>query len=78
MKSSTASLIAVLGMLAIGLTSVNAQGDPVCIKKADEAFSESVGSCILAHPKKPRNPERKKCVEEVYSKWMDSLENCYD
>ncbi|KAF9965826.1 hypothetical protein BGZ70_004026 [Mortierella alpina] len=78
MKSSTASLIAIVGMLAIGLTSVNAQGDPVCIKKADEAFSTTIGPCILAHRKKPRHPERKECVSKAYDKWMDSLENCYE
>ncbi|CAO3568018.1 unnamed protein product [Mortierella alpina] len=76
MKSSTASLIAIVGMLAVGLTSVNAQGDPVCIKKSDEAFSESVGPCILAHPKKPSNPERQQCVSDAYDKWVNNLENC--
>ncbi|KAF9946609.1 hypothetical protein BGZ72_000188 [Mortierella alpina] len=65
-------------MVAIGLNSVNAQGDPVCIKKCDEAFSESVGTCILAHPKKPKHPERKECVADVYNTWVNCLENCYD
>ncbi|KAF9283680.1 hypothetical protein BGZ68_005212 [Mortierella alpina] len=78
MKSSTTLLIAVVAMLTVGLTSVTAQGDPVCIKKCDEPFSETIGNCILAHPKKPRHPERRKCIDEVYYKWVDCLENCYE
>ncbi|KAF9926346.1 hypothetical protein FBU30_004043 [Linnemannia zychae] len=78
MKSTTASLIAAIGMLAVALTSVNAQGDPVCIKRCDEAFSAPLGDCILAHPKQPKNPERKQCVEDAHYKWVNCLENCYD
>ncbi|KAF9131471.1 hypothetical protein BGW39_001784 [Mortierella sp. 14UC] len=78
MKLSTASLIAVIGMLAVTLPSVNAQGDPVCIKTCDEGFSAPLGACILAHPKRPKNPERKQCVADAYSQWVNCLENCYD
>jgi hypothetical protein len=78
MKLSTATLVVVVSMLAMTLTSVNAQGDPVCIKTCDEKFSATVGDCILAHPKKPKNPERKKCVDDVYFDWVNCLENCYD
>ncbi|KAG0295001.1 hypothetical protein BGZ96_012772 [Linnemannia gamsii] len=78
MKLNTTSLIAVVGMLAVAITSVNAQGDAVCIKKCDEGFSAPLGDCILAHPKRPKNPERKQCVADVYFWWVNCLENCYD
>ncbi|KAF9922429.1 hypothetical protein FBU30_007435 [Linnemannia zychae] len=74
----TASLIAIIGVLAVVLSSVNAQGDPVCIKRCDEAFSGPLGDCILAHPNRPKNPERQKCVGDAYYEWKDCLENCYD
>lgn len=78
MQLSTASLIAFIGMLAVTLTTVNAQGDPSCIQKCDEEFSAPLGDCILAHPKKPKHPERKQCVGDAYYEWVDCLENCYD
>ncbi|OAQ32471.1 hypothetical protein K457DRAFT_16479 [Linnemannia elongata AG-77] len=78
MQLRTASLIAVVGMLTVTLTTVNAQGDPVCIKRCDEAFSAPLGDCILAHPKKPKHPERKQCVDDAYYQWVDCLENCYE
>lgn len=78
MQLSTASLIAVVGILAVTLTTVSAQGDPVCIKRCDELFSGPLGACILAHPKRPKNPERKKCVGDAYFEWQDCLENCFD
>ncbi|KAF9128690.1 hypothetical protein BG015_004303, partial [Linnemannia schmuckeri] len=78
MQLSTASLIAVVGMLAVTLTTVSAQGDPVCIKRCDEAFSAPLGDCILAHPKEPKHPERKQCVGDAHYQWRDCLENCYE
>ncbi|KAG0197015.1 hypothetical protein BGX28_009478 [Mortierella sp. GBA30] len=70
MKLTTASLITVFGILAVAVTSAKAQLPPRWTpQECDEAFSSTLGDCILAHPKDPSNPERMECVRFREGVW---------
>ncbi|KAF9271930.1 hypothetical protein BGZ68_002893 [Mortierella alpina] len=76
MKVITSSLIALISVLAIAVTSSEAQFPIVNKKKCDEKYSLDIGNCVKAHPKDPGHPERKQCTISAHDGWRYCLNPC--